>query len=426
MRLLLVVNLISLVTATCEKIALLNNDAVLYRDSHGFTHVRIETTCRSGCVVAAHLAPPLDLLNATTCACEAFSREATTHLSSGAAVIQFDSWCPPGNYTLAVYLLFVNGVDDYVPISDVPGRCGYINSRGHIATAHELKKGVCNTERPRWVIPIRIITHTKHHPASWNYRGDAEPKSSGCFYWDTDNYNLTPLEIPAAIAFVGDSIMRNIFEMLTMTQRGPNGDNKFFETYGHYPLLSATHAASQCGEPDFVKRQAARSHKLGSKQLTRAINWLNSTPRQRILVLSIGIHQLRAFISEQQHLELIYSVVAHVKSACKQCILIFIGMTPAVIKRPSSWGLLYFDNRNRRRRQIEPAVAAIVESFNATFISLYGLAMGRQDSFVDTSHVYSPTRIKTPPRGGWVLAKTFVQVIWVAIHNISFSKAAKV
>ncbi len=237
----------------------------------------------------------------------------------------------------------------------------------------------------------------------------AQDRKTTLYNWRPGGCPLPPLTSFCSskkmrIAFVGDSILRNLFfEWVAWAEDKPctygnipyswnhsSMQAQYFETYGYYPLKSFSSSDDKtcCGEPDCVRRQQARAPRLGFPALKRALEWLGEVDYGTVLIVrSPIVHQARAYVSDEEHMAIVGKIISKVKLGIKQRKLTI--WVSATSHEPRSLKKKYMENRQARRYRMHLMESKLVEKVKGlSLLSLWNMSVGRHDRFWDGSHVF--------------------------------------
>lgn len=198
------------------------------------------------------------------------------------------------------------------------------------------------------------------------------------------------------IAFVGDSVMLNIYSDFYLFTKGivdHFGQNiekdstianivelKAFKTYGYYAFPNRC-----CGEPDCVTRQEQRAPNMGFEKLDMAKAWLSKSENCILVLKSPVIHQGRAYVTGEMHIESVKRILEELKDI--KCRIIWVSATPMGSHIFNKYK--YADNRSDRRWLMhvqEKELVANVE--NIIWLDIWNMFWTRKDRYRDITHVY--------------------------------------
>ena len=259
----------------------------------------------------------------------------------------------------------------------------------------------------------------------WDVReGRYEWKENGCstltYPYKKCTANGTKMHSRVRIAFVGDSVLRNLFYEWSSWAMGTTGgfgnmkytwhdsivEARYFETYGYYPIkhFSSPNDPSCCGETDCVRRQKAREHREGFTKLQDALRWLEEVEGKggwgtALLVRSPVIHQARAYVSDVTHSEVVTKMINMLKPGLSVNARTTIWVS-ATSRRDHHIKGLYIENRQARRYRLHCIEMDLLSRVSAILglrqLNLWDMTRGRRDRYFDETHVWPTYRMAVP------------------------------
>jgi len=239
---------------------------------------------------------------------------------------------------------------------------------------------------------------------------------------------MNNLKLGTKIAFIGDSILGNIYTdfklflndeksnlYLRNSGTGMTFDRSiefnYFKTYGYYKFNGQC-----CGESDCLVRQRARKGNYGFEKLQKMKAYLEGNAQCTIIIKSPVVHHSRAYVTEKQHMETINNIISEL-TKFKSCRIIWVSATPMGTHMFDKNKFL--DNRSDRRWKLHVKEKQMVtQENNIIFMDVWSMFWTRKDRFYDVTHVYPVT-----PR---IIPSTVTAMLKLIIPPTSRNRTANV
>ena len=224
------------------------------------------------------------------------------------------------------------------------------------------------------------------------------------------------------IAFVGDSVLRNLFyewcspRKWAKTLPYATSNNRYFEEYGYYPILPYhTLLPACCGEPDCQQRQAGRAGREGYKVLELALQW-----KPDILVIrSPIIHHGRSYVSDATHRAIVTRILRLVPNGTIWMSTTPLGSTWTNAHNP--WPEQYLDQGTHRRYRLYAMEKEMLAKLrpDVRWWDVWEMTYRRRGEccFVDPSHVWPSNGSNPAIRETRPLTKEWAAMLHTLLHR---------
>ncbi len=310
----------------------------------------------------------------------------------------------------------IENMQNAVPAHD----CLYTRDKS-IITHQELIQGICTTDFFKVGVLLTTFQPMKSQALEptctrnfgqgfWSILTKGYTEVKDIYQWKEDGcrivnmsakYFLSTLQKNTKIAFVGDSVLGNVYKDFLSFLHVPIKDKeaeyaldngsalKYFLTYGYYTFNNTC-----CGEIDCRVRQQVRKGKLGFSKLKAALQWIRQSANCVLIVQSPAIHHARSHVTENVHAGLVKQIIIIMHSV-NNCRLVWFSTSPMgthIIPKEK-----YVNNRSHRRWRLYNMEKQVIRNqADILWFDVWNLFWTRKDRFRDATHVDLVDKYRPP------------------------------